>query len=130
MRTILGWRNLASSTDNADTFTKPHLNYNLTEPFGGCEGSTIYHPSSDLLLFTNPNVPAWNIHRFNLGLHTSADNGATWTHNMTIWPYACGYTSMIIMPDDSVSLIFEKANQTALIQEPQTLTFVSSFWRP
>ena len=49
---------------------------------------------------------------------------------MTIWPHASGYSSMMIMPDDSVSLIFEKANQTTTIQEPDTLTFVRSFWRP
>jgi len=130
MRSDVGYRLLATSYDGGISFTDPVLQKDLTEALGGCEGSTILHSTSGLLLFSNPSVPFYSPFRFNMSLHTSADAGQTWKFWGTIWSKAAGYSSLVEMADHSVSVIFERANTTHLIQEPQVLSIAPSFYSP
>eukprot|EP01096_Ripella_sp_DP13-Kostka_P001303 TRINITY_DN11550_c0_g1_i1.p1 TRINITY_DN11550_c0_g1~~TRINITY_DN11550_c0_g1_i1.p1 ORF type:complete len:395 (-),score=91.77 TRINITY_DN11550_c0_g1_i1:120-1268(-) len=130
MRSDVGYRLLATSYDGGQTFTEPELQKELTETLGGCEGSTILHSTSGLLLFSNPSVPSYSPFRFNMSLHTSSDAGRSWQFWGTIWEKASGYSSLVELFDHSVSVIFERANTTHLIQEPQVLTYVPSFFQP
>ena len=101
----------AYSHDGGLTFYQVNVLNTLVEPMGGCEGSTIYHSKSHQLFYTG--LAGTSSVRTNLSLYTSEDNGQKWTCMKTIWKGPSAYSSLTIMNDESIGVLYEGGNITA-----------------
>ncbi|CAF0728574.1 unnamed protein product [Adineta steineri] len=100
------------------TFNKVKVLNTLVQPLHGCEGSTIYHKNTGQLFYTG--LAEISTTRANLSLHMSHDNGEHWTYIKTICPDSSGYSSMTILNDQSIGLLYEKGS---IMGGPASLTF-------
>ncbi|CAF0755329.1 unnamed protein product [Adineta ricciae] len=108
----------AYSTNGGITFDKVTVLNTLVEPLHGCEGSTLYHPSTRQLFYSGLAVTS-NI-RANLSLHISNDNGETWSYIKAICPGPSGYSSLTTLTDQSIGMLYEKGSTMG---SPDSLTF-------
>jgi hypothetical protein len=82
-----------------------------------CQGSVIQWSSThrgaprEKLVFVNP---ASSSSRVNLTLRVSGDGGATWPVSRVIDPGSGAYSSVCILPDQSVGIFYEDENYTRL----------------
>jgi sialidase-1 len=111
----------AYSNDGGITFNKINVLNTLIQPLTGCEGSTIYHQNSGQLFYTG--LAETSLIRSNLSLYISKDNGENWTYIKTIWAGPSAYSSLTIMNDQSIGLLYEWANETDIIFQPDSMTF-------
>lgn len=80
-----------------------------------CMASLVSH-SGDLLLFSNPNSPS---KRVALTIRASTDGGKTWSKGKLLDERPCQYSSMSVMPDGSIGVLYETGPKTGV----ETLTF-------
>jgi len=111
----------AYSNDGGITFNKVNVLHTLVQPLTGCQGSTVYHQNSRQLFYTG--LAETSIIRSNLSLFISKDNGENWTYIKTIWKGSSAYSSLTIMNDQSIGLLYEWANRSDLIFLPDHMTF-------
>lgn len=111
----------AYSHDGGMTFDRVRVLKTLVQPLTGCQGSTIYHSVSGQLFYTG--LAETSIVRSHLSLYTSKDQGENWTFEKTIYPGSSSYSSLTVMKDQSVGLLYEWANQTDIIFVPDYMTF-------
>ena len=124
-RTLLSDRIAAYSTDGGRTFGKHFVPEGLSEPLGGCQGSTILHPGTRVLYYSGPSVPFPTTLRYNMSIFMSTDNGATWQDRAVIHPGPSAYSSLAILGDGkSIGLLYEWANETKAIFDPDYFSFV------
>jgi sialidase-1 len=95
--------------------------HTLVQPLTGCQGSTVYHPSSRLLFYTG--LAETSYIRSHLSLYLSKDNGESWTFIKTIYQGSSSYSSLTIMKDQSIGLLYEWANKTDVVFQPDYMTF-------
>ncbi|CAF1096092.1 unnamed protein product [Adineta steineri] len=93
----------AYSNNGGITFNKVKVLNTLVQPLHGCEG-----------------LAEISITRTNLSLYISHDNGEHWTYIKTICPGSSGYSSMTILNDQSIGLLYEKGS---IMGGPASLTF-------
>lgn len=124
-RTLLTDRIAAYSTDGGLTFGTHFIPKGLSQPLEGCQGSTIRHPETDILYYSGPAVPFPSPLRYNMSIFTSSDNGTTWTAQSVIHPGSSAYSSLAILSDGhSIGLLYEWANKTKTIFDPDYFSFV------
>ena len=118
----LGTRRIgAYSNDGGLSFQKVTALDTLVQPLTGCQGSTLFHPSSRQLLYTG--LAETSYVRTNLSLYTSDNNGENWTYRRTIFPGSSSYSSLSMLNDQSVGLLYEWANKTDFVFLPDYMTF-------
>ena len=124
-RTFVTDRLGAYSSDGGEIFEAHFIPKGLPQPLGGCEGSTILHPESGVLFYSGPAVPLPTPLRYNMSVFTSIDNGTTWTSQVVVHPGSSSYSSLAMLSDGhSVGLLYEWANDTKLIFDPDYFSFV------
>jgi sialidase-1 len=96
----------AYSDDGGITFNRVNVLNTLVQPLHGCEGSTIYRQDSRQIFYSG--LAETSTTRTNLSLHVSVDNGENWTFVRTICPGSSSYSSMTIMRDQSIGILYEK----------------------
>ncbi|CAF1010531.1 unnamed protein product [Adineta steineri] len=111
----------AYSNDGGITFNKIKILNTLVQPLTGCQGSTIYRKNTGQLFYTG--LAETSIIRGNLSLYRSNDNGEHWTYIKTIFPGSSAYSSLTLLNDQSVGLLYEWANKTDTIFLPDAMTF-------
>jgi sialidase-1 len=99
-------RAIATSGDGGATWSKVTLDEALVEPV--CQASLLRFdwPRPDApgrLLFSNP---ASN-KRENMTVRLSNDDGATWPVSRTIHPGPSAYSSLAVLPDQTIACLFE-----------------------
>lgn len=97
-----GERGFNISNDGGQTWGKqglwPEMNVNA------CDGDIInYH--DELLLHSVPN----SLKRENVSIFVSRDNGRTWPYVKSICPYESVYSSLTILPDDTIGAYIEES---------------------
>jgi sialidase-1 len=115
------------SNDGGMTWGAPFVFAGLVQPLEGCEGSTIAHPANGWLFFSIPNNPSPL--RYNMSVLVSKDNGSSWSLLRVIDTGRTAYSALAIMPDQSVVLLYERANHSGIIFIPQHISFVR-VWSP
>ena len=124
-RTLLTDRIAAYSTDGGLTFGSHFIPKGLSQPLEGCQGSTILHPNSGILYYSGPHVLFPTPLRYNMTIFTSSDNGTTWSAQAVIHPGPSAYSSLAILANGrSIGLLYEWANETKLIFDPDYFSFV------
>jgi sialidase-1 len=111
----------AYSNDGGITFNKINVLNTLEQPLTGCQGSTIYHENTRQLFYSG--LAETSFIRTNLSLHISNDNGENWRYIKTIYPGSSAYSSLTIMNDQSIGLLYEWANNTDFVFLPDYITF-------
>jgi sialidase-1 len=104
------------------TFNKLNLLNTLVQPLTGCEGSTIYYPNTHQLFYTGLADTSYT--RKNLSLYISEDNGENWRFIKTIFQGPSAYSSLIILRDQSIGLLYEWANQTDVVFQSDYISFI------
>ena len=96
----------AESTDGGKTWSAPWE----TIPEDECEGSVVSLPRSRRIAMSS----AFSSKRVNMTLHTSADNGRTFTAAAHVWTGPSAYSSLVDLGSggaaDNVGLLFEKGD--------------------
>jgi sialidase-1 len=103
------------SKDGGQTWGKPWMDTTLTEPtdYAGCQASLIRYSrkssgnSKNRLLFSDPSNPN---HRLNMTVRISYDEGRTWPVAKVIKEGPGGYSSMTVLPDGSIGLVYESGS--------------------
>ncbi|MDN5215810.1 sialidase family protein [Fulvivirgaceae bacterium BMA12] len=118
-----GLRYIHTSTDNGISWTsKPDSS--LIDP--GCNASLIYYATTTgrentkRILFSNPKTSDT---RENLSVQISYDEGKTWSDSKTIYTGKSAYSSMCILKNGSIGLLFEKDNY-----KKNVFTIISLNW--
>ncbi len=108
----VGMRYTHTSADRGKTWTtKPEPP--LQDP--ACNASFIRYTATaegcdkNRLLFSNPKSAK---ERENMAVRVSYDEGATWTEGKTIYPGASAYSSMTVLKNGDIGLLFEKDDYT------------------
>lgn len=115
VRQGVGHRAVGISTDGGQTWSKPRNDMALSDPteYKGCQGSLIRYSrkgagnSKNRLLFSNPSDPN---HRLNMTVRISYDEGRTWPVAKMIKEGPGGYSSMTVLPDGSIGLVYESGS--------------------
>ena len=107
-----GMRFVHVSSDEGKTWnSRPEQE--LMDP--GCNGSIIRYTSVEdgyeksRLLFCNANH---NKKRENLSVRVSYDEGLTWTKGKTLYPGASAYSTLTVLENGDIGLLFEKDDYT------------------
>ncbi|UJR32843.1 hypothetical protein I4U23_020305 [Adineta vaga] len=111
----------AYSSDGGITFNKVTILNTLVQPLTGCQGSTIYDKNTQQLFYSG--LAETSYIRSNLSLYISKDNGENWNYIKTIFPGSSSYSSLTIMNDRSIGLLYEWAKKTDLVFLPDYITF-------
>ncbi len=86
----------------------PHWS-DVTDPT--CMASIIRHPSGKLV-FSNPNHPS---KRVGLTIRTSDDDGKTWSPGKLLDPGTSMYSSLTVLKDGRLGLLYESGNVSGLV---------------
>jgi sialidase-1 len=98
-----GFRVVAFSEDEGETFAGPHQSFELPDPT--CQGAIVGDPNHTGLLFSSH---AFNQHsRVNGTLSASADGGASWTPVAVIDPLGFSYSALGVLNATHVAVLFE-----------------------
>lgn len=106
-------RAISTSTDQGATWSPYYLDPALLDPI--CEASIIRYMPVDntagnrMLLFSNPADAAA---RDNMTVRISNDDGQSWTMSKTVYKGPSAYSSLAVLPDGKVSLLFEGGEYT------------------
>jgi len=114
-------RTQAWSSDGGQSFSSPSVIRDLEQTFTGCEGSTIRHPRSGVLFYSGPFDH--KVQRYNMSLFTSVDNAQSWNQYSIVYPGSSAYSSLAVLEDNSVGLLYEIQNKTEIIFTPDLLFF-------
>lgn len=109
MRSYLGEGQRAQSVsyDGGASWTAPRSIPDLVEPV--CQASLIRYAWNDknqksTVLFLNPASPSI---RHNMTFRASFDEGRTWPVIRTVFPGPSAYSSMAVLPDGNIGLLYE-----------------------
>ncbi|MGA9584544.1 MAG: sialidase family protein [Terracidiphilus sp.] len=110
-----GHRAIGISRDGGQTWSKPENDMALSDPtdYRGCQASLIRYSrkeggkSKNFLLFSNPSDPN---HRLNMTVRISYDEGRTWPVAKRIKEGPGGYSSMTVLPDGSIGMVYESGS--------------------
>ncbi|MCY3812350.1 MAG: sialidase family protein [Gammaproteobacteria bacterium] len=104
-------RALSVSRDGGATWSAPQLHEALVEPV--CQGSMIRSDAGPAghLLFSNPDSETA---REGLTVRASADDGATWQRTKVVYAGSAAYSSMAVLPDGRVGIVFERDRSTRI----------------
>jgi sialidase-1 len=108
-------RTVVISKDGGQSWGEPRRDSTLTdsELYGGCQASIVRYTRQDQgaarnrLLFANP---AHTKYRFDMTVRLSYDEGQTWPVVRLVKRGTAAYSSMTVLPDGSVGLIYETGN--------------------
>jgi sialidase-1 len=68
--------------------------------------------ADNCILFCNPNsgfrTEKHPFGRVNVSVRISYDEGQSWSQGKTVYPYASSYTDLVVMPDGSIGLVYER----------------------
>ncbi|XP_041481338.1 sialidase-1-like [Lytechinus variegatus] len=106
-------RMVVMSYDGADSFKTDDLRFDTTLVDPTVAASILYHHG--VLFFSNPED---DLHRINLTLRWSYDNGTTWASALSVWPKASGYSTMMAIPNNLqeskyIYILYEKGQKSA-----------------
>jgi Neuraminidase (sialidase) len=118
-------RIITISNDNGSTWGTPYRDSLLTDSklWDGCQASFIRYTRKDQgsdknrLLFSNPSD---SLFRFDMTVRMSYDEGKTWPVAKIIKKGTGAYSSLTILPDGSIGIIFETGNYNKDITEYYT----------
>ena len=110
------------SDDMGNSWGAPYRDSALTDSklWGGCQASFIRYTRQDngsdknRLLFANP---ADSLYRFDMTVRMSYDEGKTWPVAKIIKKGTGAYSSLTILPDGSIGIIYETGNYNNDITE-------------
>lgn len=85
----------------------------------------IYHPNTSQLFYTG--LDETSIIRSHLSLYHSEDKGEHWSLIKTIYSGSSAYSALTLLPDQSIGLLYEWANKTDFIFQPDYITFTRIF---
>jgi sialidase-1 len=110
-----GHRAILISKNGGQAWGKPRSDMALSEPteYQGCQASLIRYSrkgagsSKNRLLFSNPSDPN---HRLDMTVRVSYDEGRTWPVAKLIKKGRGGYSSLTVLPDGSIGLVYESGN--------------------
>jgi sialidase-1 len=123
-------RTVVLSRDGGVTWGEPQPDPVLTdsELWGGCQASLIRYTSArsghgrNRLLFANPADPKY---RYDLTARLSYDEGKTWPVAKLIKKGPGAYSSMTVLPDGTIGILFEAGNTyNGRVEDHAKLTFV------
>ncbi|CAN7229845.1 exo-alpha-sialidase [Paenibacillus sp. LjRoot153] len=106
-------RGISTSPDQGATWSPISYDNALIDPI--CEASIIRYMPSDnvtsnrMLLFSNP---ADTVRREKMTVRISNDDGQSWATSKTVYKGPSAYSSLAILPDGKVSLLFEGGEYT------------------
>ncbi|MDF2958921.1 MAG: hypothetical protein K0S39_656 [Paenibacillus sp.] len=101
-------RAVSTSSDQGATWSPIHYAPELIDPI--CEASIVRYMPSDngtgnrVLLFANP---ADENRRGNMTVRISYDDGASWTGSKTVFRGPAAYSSLTVMPNGTIAMLFE-----------------------
>ena len=123
-RGLLTFRIQGLSNDNGESIYSDsvHKIPTLVEPLEGCEGSTIYHPKYNMVFYSGPN--SISPLRYNMSLFTSSDYANSWNFHSLINNGRSAYSSLAILKNDDVAILYERSNLSGLIFIPQHISFL------
>lgn len=102
-------RKQAWSEDGGMTWSPLADQPELVDP--ECQASLGYWPERNLLLFLNP---ASTRNRSGGGLRTSRDHGYRWSAPETVWPGPFAYSSMTMLTNGRLGVLFERDDYAAI----------------
>ena len=110
-----GHRAIVVSQDAGMTWGKSWIDMALIDPtdYVGCQASFIRYSrkragiSKNRLLFSNPANPT---HRVNMTVRISYDEGKTWPVAKEIKKGPGGYSSLTVLPDGTIALVYESSD--------------------
>ena len=107
MRSYSGKKLRASaiSSDGGESWTEATAEPALVDSV--CQGSILRHPSG-LLLFSNPSSPKA---RTNLTVHSSGDNGRTWSPLVVLAPGPSAYSCLVALARDEAGCLYERGRE-------------------
>ncbi|MEZ5000890.1 MAG: sialidase family protein [Bacteroidales bacterium] len=98
----------------------------LADP--GCNASIIRYSSAadgsgkNRLLFSNANT---RDRRENMTVRISYDEGKTWPEGKTVYPGSSAYSSLCVLENGDIGLIFEKDNYSDIVFTRLTLDWLT-----
>jgi len=109
-----GGRKVAWSTDGGENWTTAIEDKNLPEPV--CQGSVLTIPGEKIrLVFLNPQGEPAGKGRKKGVIRLSSDDGKTWEKSRVLVPGPFAYSSMALMKDGRVGVLYEQANTSAQV---------------
>jgi sialidase-1 len=97
-------RAIARSTDGGVSWSTADHDPMLIEPI--CQAGFLRYPKDDLVLFSNPA----SLEREKLTVRLSKDGGRTWPFARLVHAKAAAYSSLGVLPDGSIGLLFENGD--------------------
>ena len=87
----------------------------------GCEGSIVRDATTDSLFLSVPN----NAHvvRLNMTVFQSADQGASWQEYASVDSGSVAYSSLQVLPNGGLGLLYERSDNASLVFEPQEIRY-------
>eukprot|EP00747_Dinoflagellata_sp_TGD_P148512 gnl/TRDRNA2_/TRDRNA2_176930_c3_seq2.p1 gnl/TRDRNA2_/TRDRNA2_176930_c3~~gnl/TRDRNA2_/TRDRNA2_176930_c3_seq2.p1 ORF type:complete len:448 (-),score=38.63 gnl/TRDRNA2_/TRDRNA2_176930_c3_seq2:229-1572(-) len=126
------FRRQSFSEDGGKTWTPTEFNLKLPEPFTGCEGAVIFHPSGRLF-YSHPDE---HFIRAVMAIKRSDDGGSTWVTHTTLWGPGAGcdppcepaasYSSMAVLgeeEDSDIGIFFMRNNHSMMLFEGKGASF-------
>lgn len=102
----------AISKDGGVTWENLHRLEELITP--RCHGC-VERYDAKTLLFSSPASPYRQKEhpygRYNMTIRLSHDDGETWTAGKTIWPHPGSYSDMVVLDDQTIGYIYERADK-------------------
>ena len=120
-RAAWGPRIQSYSYDDGLTWT-PYEKTTLPVPVLGCEGSTVALPDGQSALFSGPDSST--IFRVDLTVWSSNNKGKSWEKAYVVdaTSGAVGYSSMVVLQDGRVAILWEKSVEKAAIFVPDNVS--------
>lgn len=114
-RPYSGYRSIAYSSDNGESWTHPVFDDELSDPI--CQASIIRY-DANRILFSNPNPPVSLERgpREQMTVRLSNDDGQTWAEELLIYEGPSAYSSLAKIPNGKIGLLYEKDKDIAFAQ--------------
>lgn len=119
-RSLLDFRVQSVSSDGGASWSESVRVADLPEPFTGCEGSVVAAPDGTLYFSGLEDI--W-IERYNLTLHRSTDLGASWRAIDVVFPGSSAYSSLVLLRNGSLAILFEWSQAFQPVFVPDAFTF-------
>ena len=109
------YRTISISNDRGNTWSKVYKDPTLTDSklWGGCQSSLIRYSKIDEASDKNRllySAPADTLFRFDMTVRMSYDEGKTWPIAKLIKKGTGTYSSLTVLPDGSIGLVYETGN--------------------
>jgi hypothetical protein len=123
-------RIITVSADNGRTWSPLIQDAALLDPDNGCQASIVRYTFANeggrsRILFTNPNSSG---RRVNMTVRLSYDEGQTWPIQRQLWAGPSAYSSLTILPDGTVGVLFEAGDGDASIYDQLVFARFSLDW--